>query len=94
MADGHEEQLPETGTGNAILPPGFTGNIVPLAIEDEIRNSYLTYAMSVIISRALPDVRDGLKPSQRRILVAMNDLSLGPNSGRIKCAQDLRRHER
>ena len=87
MADGHEEQLPETGTGNAILPPGFTGNIVPLAIEDEIRNSYLTYAMSVIISRALPDVRDGLKPSQRRILVAMNDLSLGPNSGRIKCAK-------
>ena len=87
MADGHEEQLPETGTGNAILPPGFTGNIVPLAIEDEIRNSYLTYAMSVIISRALPDVRDGLKPSQRRILVAMNDLNLGPNSGRIKCAK-------
>ena len=43
--------------------------------------------MSVIISRALPDVRDGLKPSQRRILVAMNDLNLGPNSGRIKCAE-------
>ena len=43
--------------------------------------------MSVIISRALPDVRDGLKPSQRRILVAMNDLNLGPNTGRIKCAK-------
>jgi DNA gyrase subunit A len=52
-----------------------------------MKNSYLTYAMSVIISRALPDARDGLKPSQRRILVAMNDLNLGPNSGRIKCAK-------
>ena len=58
-----------------------------LDIRDEMRNSYLTYAMSVIISRALPDVRDGLKPSQRRILVAMNDLNLGPNSSRVKCAK-------
>ncbi|MFK7817286.1 MAG: DNA gyrase subunit A [Planctomycetaceae bacterium] len=58
-----------------------------LDIEDEMRNSYLTYAMSVIISRALPDVRDGLKPSQRRILVAMNDLNLGPAGGRKKCAK-------
>ena len=56
-------------------------------IRDEMRTSYLTYAMSVIISRALPDVRDGLKPSQRRILVAMNDLNLGPNGGRKKCAK-------
>ncbi|MBO49774.1 MAG: DNA gyrase subunit A [Planctomycetaceae bacterium] len=52
-----------------------------------MRDSYLTYAMSVIISRALPDARDGLKPSQRRILVAMNDLRLGPNSSRVKCAK-------
>jgi len=52
-----------------------------------MQTSYLTYAMSVIISRALPDVRDGLKPSQRRILVAMNDLNLGPNGGRKKCAK-------
>ncbi len=59
----------------------------PLNIVDELKDSYLTYAMSVIISRALPDVRDGLKPSQRRILVAMNDLNLGPNAGRIKCAK-------
>ncbi len=59
----------------------------PLNIVDELKDSYLTYAMSVIISRALPDVRDGLKPSQRRILVAMNDLNLGPNTGRIKCAK-------
>jgi DNA gyrase subunit A len=52
-----------------------------------MRTSYVTYAMSVIISRALPDARDGLKPSQRRILVAMNDLNLGPASGRVKCAK-------
>lgn len=58
-----------------------------LDIQDEMRNSYLTYAMSVIISRALPDVRDGLKPSQRRILVAMNDLNLGPASSRTKCSK-------
>ena len=56
-------------------------------IQAEMRTSYLTYAMSVIISRALPDARDGLKPSQRRILVAMNDLNLGPASGRKKCAK-------
>ncbi|MBM4093604.1 MAG: DNA gyrase subunit A, partial [Planctomycetes bacterium] len=58
-----------------------------MAIEDELKQSYLTYAMSVIVSRALPDVRDGLKPSQRRILVAMNDLNLGPGSARVKCAK-------
>ncbi len=58
----------------------------PLNIADEMKDSYLTYAMSVIISRALPDARDGLKPSQRRILVAMNDLGLGPNSSTSKCA--------
>jgi hypothetical protein len=58
----------------------------PLNIADELRDSYLAYAMSVIISRALPDVRDGLKPSQRRILVAMHDLNLGPNSSTSKCA--------
>jgi len=56
-------------------------------ILDELKNSYLTYAMSVIVSRALPDVRDGLKPSQRRILVAMNDLNLGPRSKHRKCAK-------
>ncbi|MBE3070634.1 MAG: DNA gyrase subunit A [Planctomycetes bacterium] len=52
-----------------------------------MKDSYLTYAMSVIVSRALPDVRDGLKPSQRRILVAMNDLGLGPRSRYRKCAK-------
>lgn len=58
----------------------------PLDIAEELKDSYLTYAMSVIVSRALPDVRDGLKPSQRRILVAMQDLGLGPNAGTSKCA--------
>jgi DNA gyrase subunit A len=56
-------------------------------IEEEMKDSYLIYSMSVIISRALPDVRDGLKPSQRRILVAMNDLGLGPRSRFRKCAK-------
>ena len=65
--------------------------------EEEMKESYLTYAMSVIISRALPDARDGLKPSQRRILVAMNDLNLGPRSKYRKCAKiagDEGRHEK
>jgi DNA gyrase subunit A len=74
-----------------VEPPSSTnGNgdrYEPLNIEDELKDSYLTYAMSVIVSRALPDVRDGLKPSQRRILVAMNDLNLGPTAARIKCAK-------
>jgi DNA gyrase subunit A len=58
-----------------------------MRILDELKNSYLNYAMSVIVARALPDVRDGLKPSQRRILVAMNDLNLGPRSKQRKCAK-------
>ena len=68
-------------------PDNSGGRLVNTSIEDELKDSYLTYAMSVIVSRALPDVRDGLKPSQRRILVAMNDLNLGPGAGRIKCAK-------
>jgi DNA gyrase subunit A len=63
------------------------GNIRQILVEDEMRSSYLDYAMSVITSRALPDVRDGLKPAQRRILVAMNDLNLAPNRGYRKCAK-------
>jgi DNA gyrase subunit A len=63
------------------------GNVRPVKIEDEMQNSYLDYAMSVIVSRALPDVRDGLKPSQRRILVAMHDLNLAPNRAHRKCAK-------
>ncbi|MDR0610007.1 MAG: DNA gyrase subunit A [Planctomycetaceae bacterium] len=61
--------------------------LLQLSIADEMKTSYLTYAMSVIVSRALPDVRDGLKPSQRRILVAMNDLNLSPGASRTKCAK-------
>jgi DNA gyrase subunit A len=60
---------------------------IDLSIERELADSYLTYAMSTIMDRALPDVRDGLKPSQRRILVAMNDLNLRPNKKHLKCAK-------
>jgi DNA gyrase subunit A len=63
------------------------GNVLPALVEEEMKDSYLNYAMSVIVSRALPDVRDGLKPSQRRILVAMNDLGLGPRAKPRKCAK-------
>jgi len=66
-------------------PPGET--IVNHSLIDEMQDSYLTYSMSVIMSRALPDVRDGLKPSQRRILVAMNDLNLGPRASTKKCSK-------
>src|SRR5207249_3859447 len=75
--------LPPSGP---LVPSGGDGTHPPLNIEDELKDSYLSYAMSVIISRALPDVRDGLKPSQRRILVAMHDLGLGPTSATSKCA--------
>lgn len=61
--------------------------VVDLQIERELKDSYLTYAMSTIMDRALPDVRDGLKPSQRRILVAMNDLNLRPGKKHLKCAK-------
>jgi DNA gyrase subunit A len=67
--------------------PAPQGSIEPRLIEREMRESYLTYALSVIHSRALPDVRDGLKPSQRRILVAMNDLNLTPRAKYRKCAK-------
>jgi len=61
--------------------------IIDVPIEDEMKTSYIDYSMSVIVARALPDVRDGLKPSQRRILVAMNDLNLAPGRGYRKCAK-------
>ncbi len=61
--------------------------ILPKNVEEEVKESYLRYSMSVIISRALPDVRDGLKPSQRRILYAMRQLSLSPSSKHRKCAK-------
>jgi DNA gyrase subunit A len=68
-------------------PPPREAEIPELLLEKEMQESYLNYSMSVIYSRALPDVRDGLKPSQRRILVAMNDLNLGPRAKHRKCAK-------
>src|SRR5687768_15097269 len=76
------EQIPTGGTDAA-----GDDRIEDLQIEQELQDSYLTYAMSTIMDRALPDVRDGLKPSQRRILVAMNDLNLRPGSKHLKCAK-------
>src|SRR5215212_7327259 len=67
--------------------PAPIDRIEEMQIEQELQDSYLTYAMSTIMDRALPDVRDGLKPSQRRILVAMRDLNLGPRSKHLKCAK-------
>lgn len=66
---------------------GPIDRIEDLRIERELQDSYLTYAMSTIMDRALPDVRDGLKPSQRRILVAINDLNLTPGRKHMKCAK-------
>ncbi|MEA2302400.1 MAG: gyrase subunit, partial [Solirubrobacteraceae bacterium] len=63
------------------------GNVEPRALEDEMRSAYLDYAMSVIIGRALPDVRDGLKPVHRRVLFGMSELGLGPTRSYAKCAR-------
>ena len=61
--------------------------ILPINVADEMQKSFLDYSMSVIISRALPDARDGLKPSQRRILYAMDGLGIQPNRKPVKCAK-------
>src|SRR5438552_8667176 len=63
------------------------GNIEPRGLEEEMRSAYLDYAMSVIVGRALPDVRDGLKPVHRRVLYVMSELGLQPNRKHVKCAQ-------
>ena len=63
------------------------GNIEPRALEDEMKSAYLDYAMSVIVGRALPDVRDGLKPVHRRVLYAMSELGLGPTRGYVKSSR-------
>ena len=69
-------------------PPGDANrNLIPINIEDEMRRSYLDYAMSVIIGRALPDIRDGLKPVHRRILYGMNEMGLTFNRPTRKCAK-------
>src|SRR6201997_2206931 len=85
MADDQNPELPLTP------PPGEGGspgalNIQPVNIEEEMRRSYLDYSMSVIIGRALPDVRDGLKPVHRRILYAMHDMGVLHNRKYMKCA--------
>ncbi|MEB2311063.1 MAG: DNA gyrase subunit A [Sorangiineae bacterium] len=67
-------------------PPSGPSNELPVSIQDEMKTSYLDYAMSVIIGRAIPDARDGLKPVHRRILYAMKDLNLTPSAGYRKCA--------
>src|SRR3954468_14594763 len=96
--DDQTQNTPGNGNGNG----GNDGNDLPVSntplfaanekiskvnVADEIKNSFLDYSMSVIISRALPDARDGLKPSQRRILYAMNDLGVYPNRKHLKCAK-------
>ena len=85
MADEQNPELPLTP------PPGGDGpgaaNIQPVNIEEEMRRSYLDYSMSVIIGRALPDVRDGLKPVHRRILFTMQQMGLQPNRATRKCAR-------
>src|SRR5208282_2799919 len=87
MADDQNPELPLTPP-----PPGEGGNpgalnIQPVNIEEEMRRSYLDYAMSVIIGRALPDVKDGLKPVHRRILYTMQQMGLQPNKATRKCAR-------
>ena len=74
----------ESGPSGESAP---TGKVIPVSIEDEVKTDYLTYAMSVIVSRALPDVRDGLKPVHRRLLYSMGELGLKHNSGTKKCAR-------
>ena len=85
-----ETPEPESATGLMVLPPtqmsaGF--EVINISVEDEMRQSYLAYAMSTIIARALPDVRDGLKPVHRRILMAMSDLNLTPAGQHRKSAK-------
>ncbi len=76
-------------TDETTIPPddGRRGNVTPISIEEEVRKSYLDYAMSVIVSRALPDVRDGLKPVQRRILYSMNEQGHTPDRSYVKSAR-------
>ena len=69
------------------MPEERESRTLPIRIEEELKTSFISYSMSFILARALPDVRDGLKPSQRRILVAMNDLNLQPGRGYRKCAK-------
>jgi DNA gyrase subunit A len=83
MPDNQNPQLPlEGGT-----PPSSGTNLIPINIEEEMRHSYLDYSMSVIIGRALPDARDGLKPVHRRVLYTMSEMGLEYNKRYTKCAK-------
>jgi DNA gyrase subunit A len=83
MADDQNPQLPLEAGG----PPSGGSNVIPINIEEEMRRSYLDYSMSVIIGRALPDIRDGLKPVHRRVLYAMSEMGLEHNKKYTKCAK-------
>jgi DNA gyrase subunit A len=87
MADEQNPQLPLTPPPGGDGPTGQGGNIQPINIEEEMRRSYLDYSMSVIIGRALPDVRDGLKPVHRRVLYTMQEMGLQYNKKYTKCAK-------
>src|SRR6201994_935035 len=93
MADDQNPQLPLGGPngngGDGTTPPTGPGaaHMIPINIEDEMRRSYLDYSMSVIIGRALPDVRDGFKPVHRRILYTMHEMGLQHNKKYTKCAK-------
>ena len=92
-----DQELPPQGpppppSGGTLPLPGTPGgdgnkNLVPINIEEEMRRSYLDYAMSVIVGRALPDIRDGLKPVHRRILYSMEQMGLAPNKATRKSAR-------
>src|SRR3954463_4158797 len=89
MPDENDKTPPPEPPSGFGATPLYAANekIEKINVADEIKNSFLDYSMSVIISRALPDARDGLKPSQRRILYAMNDLGIYPNRKHLKCAK-------
>ncbi|MGA2085871.1 MAG: DNA gyrase subunit A [Terracidiphilus sp.] len=83
MADDQNPQLPLEGG----VPPNSGTNLIPINIEEEMRRSYLDYSMSVIIGRALPDARDGLKPVHRRVLYTLSEMGLEYNKKYAKCAK-------
>jgi DNA gyrase subunit A len=91
LPDQEHPDSPQTPppSGPSQIPLGVDGgkNLVPINIEDEMRRSYLDYAMSVIVGRALPDIRDGLKPVHRRILYGMHEMGLTANRPTRKCAK-------
>ncbi|HLJ55637.1 MAG TPA: DNA gyrase subunit A [Chthonomonadaceae bacterium] len=93
MSDDFPSDEPETEIDSPIDPseiaisPNGEGELMLIDIEHELRRSYLGYAVSTLVSRALPDVRDGFKPVQRRILYGMRGLNVGANSARVKCAR-------